>query len=91
MQKHVKTPRTLSSREFNQNVGKAKRLADDGPVTITDRGKPAFVLMKHEQYRRLTGKRPTLFDLVGQTEPEADFEFDPPRLGGSLLRPVDLD
>jgi prevent-host-death family protein len=83
---------TLSSREFNQDVGKAKRAAKKGPVVITDRGKPAFVLMRHDDYRRLSGgKKVTLFDLVGQTGPEADFEFEPPRLEGSLLRSIDLD
>jgi prevent-host-death family protein len=77
---------TLSSREFNQDIGKAKRAAKKGPVVITDRGKPAFVLLKHEDYRRLApeGTRETLFDLLGQTEPEADFDFDPPRLGDDM-------
>ena len=28
----------LSSREFNQDTGRAKRAADSGPVFITDRG-----------------------------------------------------
>jgi prevent-host-death family protein len=81
----------VSSREFNQNVGKAKRAARKGPVTITDRGRSAFVLMTHEEYEKLRGGRRTLFDLVGQSGPESDFDFDPPRLSGSLLRPTDLD
>jgi hypothetical protein len=29
---------TLSSREFNQDTGRAKKLAGNGPVFITDRG-----------------------------------------------------
>lgn len=32
---------TMSSREFNQDAGKAKRLAMQGPVFITDRGRLA--------------------------------------------------
>ncbi len=86
MQRHVKNPRTISSRAFNQDVGKAKRAADEGPVTITDRGRPAFVLMKHEDFERLSGskKRETLFDLLAQTEPEADFDFEPPRLSDNM-------
>ncbi|PCJ47276.1 MAG: prevent-host-death protein, partial [Gammaproteobacteria bacterium] len=36
---------TLSSREFNQDTGRAKKEALDGPVYITDRGRPAFVLL----------------------------------------------
>ena len=86
MQKHVKSPRTFTSREVNQNLGKAKRAAAEGPVTITDRGKPAYVLMKHADFERLSGrtKKKTLFDLLGQTEPEADFDFDPPRLSDDM-------
>ena len=73
---------TLSSREFNQDVGKAKRAAENGPVVITDRGRPAYVLMKHEKYEQLTKskKKETLFDLHRQDGPEADFDFDPPTL-----------
>ena len=37
--------RTMSSREFNQNPSEAKRSAEDGPVIVTDRGQPAFVLL----------------------------------------------
>lgn len=85
MQEHAKI-RTISSRAFNQDVGKAKRAADEGPVTITDRGKPAYVLMKHEHYERLSGppKKETLFDLLGQTGPESDFDFEPPRLSDDM-------
>ena len=39
---------TLSSREFNQDVSRAKRAANEGPVIITDRGTPAYVLMRHD-------------------------------------------
>ena len=35
---------TLSSRELNQDVTKAKKAALHGPVFITDRGKPSHVL-----------------------------------------------
>ena len=34
---------SISSREFNQDVSKAKRAAEQGPVFITDRGTPAHV------------------------------------------------
>jgi PHD/YefM family antitoxin component YafN of YafNO toxin-antitoxin module len=36
---------TISSREFNQDVSRAKRIAFKGPVFITDRGRPAHVLL----------------------------------------------
>jgi PHD/YefM family antitoxin component YafN of YafNO toxin-antitoxin module len=47
---------TLSSCEFNQNVVRAKCAADKGPVVITDRGEPAYVLIRQEVCKRLTGK-----------------------------------
>jgi PHD/YefM family antitoxin component YafN of YafNO toxin-antitoxin module len=47
---------TFSSREFTRDVSSAKRLAIDGPVFITDRGKPAFALIKIDEYYRLTGQ-----------------------------------
>lgn len=46
---------TLSSREFNQDTGRAKKATNQGPVFITDRGKPAHVLLSFEEYRRITG------------------------------------
>jgi prevent-host-death family protein len=73
---------SVTSREFNQDVGKAKRAAEYGPVTITDRGRPAFVLMKHEDYLRLSGGTKSLVDMLADDRPEADFDFEFPRLSG---------
>jgi antitoxin (DNA-binding transcriptional repressor) of toxin-antitoxin stability system len=81
---------TMSSREFNQDIAAAKRAAKEGPVVVTDRGEPAFVLLSHAEYRRLAGvKGPSLADLLND-EAGADFDFDPPKLGSGLIRPVDL-
>ena len=44
---------TISSREFNQNVAKAKNMSDTAPVCITDRGEPAYVLMNYAAYQSL--------------------------------------
>lgn len=84
------TTTTISSREFNQDAGGAKRAADKGPVIITDRGKPAHVLLSFEDYRKLLGKGPSLLDVLAMPGGE-DIEFDPPRLQGPISRPVDLD
>jgi prevent-host-death family protein len=46
---------TLSSREFNQDSSGAKNAANKGPVIITDRGKPAHVLLSFAAYKKLTG------------------------------------
>lgn len=40
----------VSSREFNRDTAAAKRAAVHGPVTITDRGRPAFVLQTYEDF-----------------------------------------
>ncbi len=79
---------TFSSREFNQHASDAKKAADNGPVFITDRGRPAHVLLSIEDYRKLAGGQMTLLDAVAQPG-VPDFEFDPPRVSG-LYRPADL-
>ncbi|MGQ3045997.1 MAG: type II toxin-antitoxin system Phd/YefM family antitoxin [Niveispirillum sp.] len=82
--------RMMSSREFNQNPSEAKRAAEDGPLIVTDRGEPAYVLLRYDAYKRLAGERgPSLLDALRQDGPEADFEFAPTRIADSV-RPVDL-
>jgi prevent-host-death family protein len=83
------TVTTLSSREFNQDTSRAKKAAQDGPVFITDRGRPAHVLLTIEAYQKLTGEQASIVDLLAMPGAE-DIEFDPPRLRGPLTRPVDL-
>jgi prevent-host-death family protein len=80
---------TISSREFNQDAGGAKKAADKGPVVITDRGRPAHVLLSFEDYRKLLGAGPSLFEALAMPGGE-DIDFDPPRLAGPLARPADL-
>ena len=77
---------TLSSRAFNQDTGGAKKAAADGPVIITDRGKPAHVLLSYEDYQRITGGRRNIADILAMPE---DIEFDPPRVEIGA-RPADL-
>ena len=55
---------TLSSREFNQHASEAKKAADKGPVFITDRGRPAHVLLCIEDYRQLVGSHARIADLL---------------------------
>lgn len=43
----------FTAREFNQDASRVKRASKDGPVFITDRGKPAHVLMTVAAYDRL--------------------------------------
>ena len=78
---------TYSSRDFNQDTSGAKRAAENGPVYITDRGRPAHVLLSIEEYRRLTARPVSLADALAGV---GDFDFDPPRLDGPLAKPADL-
>lgn len=71
---------TFSSREFNQDTSKAKRAADRGPVLITDRGRPAHVLMTIEEYRRITSKAKNIVDLLATPDAgEVEVEPSPPK------------
>lgn len=79
---------TLSSRELNQDVGRAKKATRDGPVFITDRGRPAHVLLSFEDYQRLTRQRRNIADALAMPGIE-DIEFDPPRVHFEA-RPADL-
>lgn len=45
----------VTSREFGQNVSRSKHLAREGPLVITDRGEPAFVLLNIKDYRAIVG------------------------------------
>lgn len=79
---------TLSSRELNHDVSRAKKAAKHGPVFITDRGKPAHVLLSFEEYQRLTKQRRNIADALAMPGVE-EIEFEPPRLTiGS--RPADF-
>jgi len=68
---------TLSSRELNQDVGRAKKAARSGPVIITDRGRPAHVLLTFEEYQRLTRQRRSIAEALAMPG-IADVEFEPP-------------
>mgnify|MGYP000911173463 FL=1 len=80
---------TLTSRELNQDVGRAKREAAEGPVFITDRGRPSHVLLSIEEYRRLTGRGRTLGEALAMPD-IADIEFDPSR-SRDLPRAADFE
>lgn len=71
---------TISSRAFNQDTAGAKKAAKQGPVFVTDRGKPAHVLLTIDEYRRLTGTEVSLADLIGMGPEHDDIELEiPPR------------
>lgn len=79
---------TYSGREFNQDTSGAKRAASQGPVFITDRGKPAHVLLTFEQYLRLAASPRNLIEMLAMPQ-AAEVEFEPEK-AGQLSKPVDL-
>ena len=79
---------TLSSREFNQHTSEAKKAANEGPVFITDRGRPAHVLLSIEDYQRITGGRQKIADLLAMPV-IGDVELEIPQLR-DLARPANL-
>ncbi len=66
----------VSSREFNRDVSAAKRAADAGPVVITDRGEPAYVLLSIAEYRRMKDQR-SIVDILRM---DADIDLQPERI-----------
>jgi prevent-host-death family protein len=68
---------TVSSREFNQDTSGAKKAAAKGPVFITDRGRPAHVLLTIREYERMKKKQPTLAELLAMPGGE-DIDFQIP-------------
>ncbi|MFB2552525.1 type II toxin-antitoxin system prevent-host-death family antitoxin [Ensifer soli] len=81
------TVTTLSSRALNHDVGSAKRAALNGPVIITDRGRPSHVLMSYEAYRALTGGRRSLVEALAMPG-LSEIELSPPR---AVIAARDLD
>jgi prevent-host-death family protein len=73
---------TFSSRDFTRDVSAAKRAAVDGPVCITDRGRPAFALLKSDDYYRMAGKAaPSLREVMAGIPGGEGIDVDPPKLG----------
>lgn len=79
---------TLSSREFNQDTSRAKKAATEGPVFITDRGKPAHVLLSIEEYQRITGRHRNIVEALSMPG-LSDIEVEFPR-SRELARPADF-
>ena len=72
---------TYSSREFTRDVSAAKRAAENGPVFITDRGRPAYALLRIEDYYKLQGQ-PTesLLEVMNAIPGGEGIEFEAPNL-----------
>jgi prevent-host-death family protein len=82
----------VSMRQYNQDSSGVVRAASEAPVFLTNRGKPTHVVMSIEEYERGHGRPKSILDTLRQPGgPEYDFEFEPPKLGGELIRSVDFE
>lgn len=84
---------TFSSREFAHNLAGVKRAAQQGPVFITDRGRPTYALMKVEDFHQLANAGApsrSLLDVMDSLPATGGIEFEPARLDG-VVTGVDLD
>ncbi|MBS0967574.1 prevent-host-death protein [Chimaeribacter arupi] len=79
---------TMTSRSFNQEISRAKKAAEEGPVYITDRGEPAHVLLTYEAFKKLSGSRRSILDALA-TPNAGDIDFEPER-GNIVSRDVDF-
>ena len=71
---------TFSSRDFTRDVSAAKRAAVNGPVFITDRGRPAFALLTIDDYHRMVDhSESSLLELMDGIPGGVEVDFTPPR------------
>lgn len=68
----------MTSREFNQNTSLAQRYAQNAPVIITNRGKPAYVLVKYEEYQSAKPSKNALQTLLELSHPADVGDIDLP-------------
>ncbi|MDO4683523.1 MAG: type II toxin-antitoxin system Phd/YefM family antitoxin [Lautropia sp.] len=82
---------TISARQFAHDLAGAKRAAAKGPVFITDRGTPRYVLQTIEDYYQSSTAQtdPSLLQLM-RSLPETEPDFDPPPMA-PMFKPATFD
>lgn len=79
----------LTKREFTQDVSEAMRVAQEGPVFVTDRDRISYVLLSIGDYQSITHQSSSIVDRWAMPEAE-EIEFEPARAKGVLYRPTDF-
>jgi len=69
----------LTSREFNQETGRAKRATAEVPVVITHRGEPKHVPLSVADYLRIVAGKATIIEKLGWPPGIEDIEIAFPR------------
>jgi prevent-host-death family protein len=80
---------TVSSRDLNQDVTRAKKAALNGPVFITDRGRPSHVLLSIDEYKRLTNQGRNIADTLAMYD-ASGIDFEPDAMA-IKAKPVSFD
>lgn len=70
---------TITARQFSRDVSTATREANRGPVVITDRGEPAYVLVSIGDDRRIGATGSALVDCLSMDD-DIDIEVEPARI-----------
>lgn len=79
---------TTTGQEFNRQASALRHRATDEPLLITDRGRPAHVLMSYAAYQALQGPALSVAELLAM--PVADELDEVLRASRELARPADL-
>jgi PHD/YefM family antitoxin component YafN of YafNO toxin-antitoxin module len=83
----------MTSRQFNQDVGSAKKASVNGPVFITDRGRTKHVLLNVQDYERLAGEEKSIVELLSMpadASGSTDFDWTPPKIMNPMHKDADL-
>jgi len=81
---------SMTSREFNQHTNQAKKAAVSGPVVVTDRGRPDYVLLTYDDYLALTDQNRSVADAFRAMPDTGMIDIEFPR-SRELPRPVVFD
>jgi prevent-host-death family protein len=79
---------TATSQEFNRQASALRLRATAAPLLITDRGRPAHVLMSYAAYQALQGPVQSVADLLAM--PVADELDEVLQASRDLARSADL-
>lgn len=71
---------SMTSADFNQNPSKAKKVANDGPLVITEHGEARYVLVRYSDFRDHWRRPKSLYDALNHADSRFDDDFTPERV-----------
>ena len=70
----------MSSADFNQNPSKAKKVANEGPLVITEHGEASYVLVRYSDFESNWKKSKSLYEALRHKDSRFDDDFVPERV-----------